>query len=110
MADAYSAAAVLLAASSLAAIKVSSRFRNVFKRVFTPRLRSVGRALLRAALIADLVFAMVDERLELGKNRNAVTLVKGIVVSSGTVFVSSQLHHVGRVEQDCGSDCLAMRI
>src|SRR5688500_2895026 len=71
MAETYSDAAVLLAASSFAAISASSRFRNVLSRVLTPRLRSVRRTVLRAALIADFVLAMSFERLELVKNSNA---------------------------------------
>src|SRR5687767_6299351 len=58
MAETYSDAAVLLASASFAAINVSSRLRKVFSRVLTPRLRSVSRTVLRAALIADFVLAM----------------------------------------------------
>jgi hypothetical protein len=82
MAETYSAAAVFAAASFFAVIKVSSRLRNVLRRVLTPRLRSVRRTVLRAALIADFVLAMAIERLELGKNSNARTRVKGIVASA----------------------------
>lgn len=78
IAETYSAAALLLAVASFAAIDVSSRLRNVFKRVLTPRLRSVRRTVLRAALIADLVLAMVCERLELAKDSNARRRVKGV--------------------------------
>jgi hypothetical protein len=79
MAETYSAAAVRVAASSLAAMSVSRRLRKVLSRVFTPRFRSVRRTVLRAALIADLVLAMMDERLELGKDSNAQRRVKGFV-------------------------------
>ena len=80
IAETYSAAAFLLAAASFAVISVSSRFRNVFRRVLTPRLRSVRRTDLRAALIADFVLAMSIERLELGKNSNARPRVKGFAL------------------------------
>ena len=47
--------------------------------VLTPRLRVVRRAALRAALIADLVLAMVVRKIELVKDSNASRRVKGFV-------------------------------
>lgn len=67
IAEAYSEAAALVDAVSLAVMAASSRFRNVLRRVLVPRLRSVKRTVLRAALIADLVLAMVDREVGAGQ-------------------------------------------
>ena len=58
MALTYAMPAVLAAAESFAAMAASSFLRSVLRSVFTPRLRFVSRIALRAALIADFVFAM----------------------------------------------------
>jgi hypothetical protein len=61
IADVYAEAAAFAAAASPAFCAVSSFLWSVFNWVLTPLLRAVRRTVLRAALMADFVLAIVDK-------------------------------------------------